>query len=74
MEDIDRANQLREEEERKQELKERFNDEEIKAATDAVVKYEVSATYYETIWKKGLILLDELDKLGYKITKKPINS
>lgn len=70
MEDIDRANQLREEEERKQELRSRFTDEEIKVATDAVVKYEVSASYYETVWKKGLILLDELDKLGYKIVKK----
>lgn len=70
MEDIDRANQLREEEERKQELKDRFTDEEIKVATNAVVKCEVSASYYETIWKKGLVLLDELDKLGYKIVKK----
>lgn len=70
MEDIDRANQLREEEERKQELKDRFTDEEIKVATNAVVKYEASASYYETIWKKGLVLLDELDKLGYKIVKK----
>lgn len=70
MEDIDRANQLREEEERKQELRSRFTDEEIKVATDAVVKYEVSASYYETVWKNGLILLDELDKLGYKIVKK----
>lgn len=70
MEDIDKANQLREEEERKQELKDRFTDKEIKVATDAVVKYEVSASYYETVWKKGLVLLDELDKLGYKIVKK----
>ena len=55
MEDIDRANQLREEEERKQELRSRFTDEEIKVATDAVVKYEVSASYYETILQTLLL-------------------
>lgn len=70
MEDIDIANKLREEEEKKRELKDMFTVEDIRIATKAVVNYEVSAFYYKTAWNKGLLLLDELNKLGYKITNK----
>jgi hypothetical protein len=54
----------------KEELTKKFDPLSIQVATNAIVRYEVEISYLETTWKKGLVFLNELNKLGYRITKK----
>jgi hypothetical protein len=42
----------------------------VDMTTKAIVSYEVNSSYLKLCWKKGLIFLHELDKLGFKIIPK----
>lgn len=50
-------------------IEQQFEAEEINIATEAVVKYEVEKSYKLVPWRKGVLLLEELRKLGYTISK-----
>lgn len=59
-----------EERKKKDELSKKFSKEEIHTASEIFTRTEVTMSYLETIWKKGMVLLDEVDKAGYKLVKK----
>lgn len=59
-----------EEYERKAKIRETHGEALIEKATEIAVKTEVNGSYYETTWKKGEVLLDEIDRAGYMLVKK----
>jgi hypothetical protein len=53
----------------REKIDQQFLATEIKTAAEIAVKYEVELSYKNIPWNKGLVLLEEMRKLGYKITK-----
>ena len=51
------------------EIEKQFEKNQIDIATEAVVRYEVELSYKLVPWRKGIVLLEELRKLGYTISK-----
>lgn len=45
-------------------------EEQIKVATDIILKYEVDISYEEGVVHKGEYLLKIMNELGYQIIKK----
>ena len=54
---------------RKKEIRKTYSKEYIDLATKVALNYEVNGSYLETTWKKGEVLLNELEKLCLKLTE-----
>ena len=65
------SDKLKEKEEmnEKNRILESYSRSDIDIAADLIVKYEVSSSYIDTTWNKGVLLIFEMEKLGLKLIK-----